>query len=876
MIKDAKHTKKPPRFAEYFLNFFSKPGESFSSKGDFEEIFNDLAGRKGIIHAQLWYWSQILRSVPKFLRNNLYWSFIMFNNYFKIAFRNLSNYKVFSLINIFGLAVGMTCCILILMFVSDELSYDNFHINAERIYRIPAYSTIGGTTRQFAPCPPALAPELERSIPEIETYVRIFDNFSDAAVRYEENTFNETGFLLADSTFFKVFTFDFISGDPETALSEPGSIVITEETAKRLFGDGDPLDKILTIANFNNLKITGVIKEVPQNSHFRFNYVLTTSTIPARFNGNQFFMANDYSFIGYSYVLLSKGADPAEVEKKIINSVENRWGEMLRQRGVTRQYPLQPLKDIHLRSKLESDIGTPGNIDYIYLFSAIAVFVLFIACLNFINLSTARSANRAREVGLRKVFGAFKTQLVRQFLSESVFLSVIGAFMGLFFIWLVLPSFNGLTGKNFALEDILQPAAITGFITVIFAAGIIAGIFPAFVLSAFAPVKVLKGKMSSGTRNTGLRKVLVAIQFSISIFMIVSIFVILKQIDYMKNKNLGFNKEQVLAVEAMGMRNEALKERLKQNPGILSVSYSNAVPGSFTADMTLLPEGKESSETIRASSFRIDYDFIDTYDIEVIWGRNISREFATDSSQAVIINETAAREIGWDQDAIGRQLENVGNENETERFRKVVGIIKDIHHKGLQHRINPTVLLFTPRMFRYVSVKVSTDNISGTIDYISDVWKEQFPQAEFNYFFMDEYFNAKYQAEERVQQIYTYFGIMAILIACLGLYGLAAFTAEQRTRETGIRKVLGATIPNIIKNISSEFIILVLASNALAWPAAHVIMKMWLGNFAYTVDTGWLIYFLSGLIALFIAVITVSYQALKAAKSDPVKSLRHD
>ncbi|MCP4725685.1 MAG: FtsX-like permease family protein, partial [bacterium] len=769
-------------------------------------------------------------------------------------------------------AIGMACCILILIYVNDEMSYDNYHVKGDRIHRILSFSTIGGTTRHFSMAPPALAQEAANTIPEVESFVRIFNRWDEARFRVGDNTIQDTGFLLADSTFFEIFSYEFISGSPESALNEPNSIVITEEAGRRLFGDEDPLGKTIFVEHLGrqNAAITGIIREIPKNSHLKFNYVM--SLINNR--GAPPFLSESYYFFGHAYLLLKENAQISEVEKKIETAVEERWGDMLRQRGVAREYPLQKLRDIYLRSNYEADVGEMGNITYVYLFSAIAILVLIIACMNFINLSTARSAKRAREVGLRKVFGAFKIQLVKQFLSESIALSLIGLFLGLILVYLVLPVFNGLTGKEFTIFNLKSSAVMFGLAGIILLTGIISGSFPAFILSRFNPVIVLKGKIIGRSKNISLRKVLVLFQFSISIFMIVSILVILKQVDYLKNKNLGFNREQLIIVDSGGgNRNEALINKLQSNPNVISVTMGNSVPGSLTGDNTYHPEGTDQGVTFRASALYVDYDFTDAYEMEMVMGRNFSREFLTDSANAVIINEKALENIGWEDSPIGKQIFNVGEDNIQ---RTIIGVVKDFHHKSLQQEINPTVLIPSLGFYRYVSVRINTENISETIGFLENTFKEINPDAEFNYSFIDDDFKNKYQAEERVRKIYVYFGILAIAIACLGLYGLASFTAEERTKEIGIRKTLGANISTIVKNLTAEFIVIVLASNLLAWPVASFIMNTWLDNFAYSTDMGIYIFLISGLIALIIAVLTVSYQAVKAARSNPVVSLRHD
>lgn len=801
----------------------------------------------------------------------------MLKNYIIIALRNIKKHKGFSFINISGLAIGMACCLLILLYIRDELSYDRYHEKSARIYRILSFSTIGGVTRRFAISPAALAPAVTESIPEIESYVRVF-NIGDARFRYQDRNFEMSDFYLVDDTFFRIFTHKFIAGDPETCLAEPNAIVISEETAIRIFGQTDVLGKYVTAPGGNrtfDLKITGVTQNVPKNSHFRYNILLSSISIPYNNENNDpAFLNEEYFFNAYAYLLLKKGTNVAEVEAKMMSLVESRWGEMLKQRGVKRDYPLIPLTDIHLRSHYESELGSPGNISYVYLFSAIALFVLFIACFNFINLSTAKSAKRAKEVGLRKVLGAQKMQLIKQFLYESAVISLISLVIGLLLVSLVLPAFNSLTGKEFDNQKLMSLTVLVGTLAIVVVTGFFAGSFPAFILSAFQPVKTVRGKIESGIKNSVLRKVLVIFQFSISIIMIASILIILKQLDYIKNKDLGFDRDHLVVITGGIQGDDSLKERILKNPNVRSVSFSNNVPGQYSGDQSFYIEGQSPDESVRASGYGVDYDFIKTFGMDIVLGRNFSREFSTDISQAVLINEKAARDLGIGEEIIGKQVINIARNN---RRQTVVGVVRDFHHKSLKLEINPVIFALTrTQIRRFLSVRISPNNVSDTLSYLGSIWKEINPDLNFAYYFVDEDFRAKYPEEDKVRQVYLSFGILAIFIACLGLYGLASFTVEQRTKEIGIRKVLGASVHGIITKLSKEFILLVLVANVLAWPTAYYIMNNWLDGFAYRINISWWTFALSGLIALMIALLTVSHQSIKSALANPVIALRYE
>jgi len=807
----------------------------------------------------------------------------MFANMLKIMLRNLRKYKAFSSINIMGLAIGMACCLLILMFVADELSYDRYNIRGDRIYRFNSHSTIGGTTRRFAASPAALAPAVKETIPEVLAYARVFQ-LGRAQFVYEGRNIDIPDFYGADEDFFNIFSHEFLAGDPAESLKRPRSLVITEDAANQIFGTSGALGKVITIVQGPqraDFAITGVIRNVPRNSHFRFNILLSTATFrvpppadgqnrpPQRNPLDEFF-----AFGAHSYILVDKNTDIAALDRKVRELVETRWGDFLRQRGVVRWYELQNLYDIHLRSSYEAELGNPGNIQYVYLFGAIALFVLFIACFNFVNLSTARSTLRAREVGLRKVFGAERRQLVRQFLSESIFLSLVGMLFGILLVVTVLPAFNAFAQKEFTAAELLSPTILAGLGLIILLTGFGAGIFPAFVLSSFEPVKTVKGKLGSGTQGQRLRKGLVIVQFAIAVFMIIGIVVTVRQIQYLKNKDLGFNRERLVVVPARGRRNDALRDRIIQNPNVKSVSFDLAIPGQFTPDDTFVPEGRNQDETFRTSSFTVGYDFLKTYEIDLLWGRNFSPEFPTDVQEGLIINETAARQLGWGKDAVGKEMVDF-TADASVRYR-VVGVVRDFHHKSLKMAINPTVLKLNPEGFGFVSVRISPANVSSTLDFLKTTFKELVPQFEYRHFFVDDDFRQKYPNEEKAQSVYTYFGTLAVFVACLGLFGLASFIIERRTKEIGIRKALGAAVRRIVLSLSGEFLKAVLLANLVAWPLAFYFMSRWLRTFAYRISIEWWFFALGGVLSIVIAFLTVGYQSVKSARTNPADALRYE
>ncbi|MFC2117408.1 ABC transporter permease [Bacteroidota bacterium] len=791
----------------------------------------------------------------------------MFKNYLKIALRNLNKSKISSIINITGLSLGISCCLLILLYISDELSYDNYHEKGDRIYRLQMYSAVSSNPREIAITPPALPPVLANSIPEIESFVR-FDINTDFQLEYNETGYKIDNFFTVDSTFFDIFTYEFIVGSAETAINQPNSIVLTESTAKRIFGDKDPLGEVLNIRNEISLSVSAVIKDIPGNSHFKFDALWSFMSSPRL---RESLPTRDYFAEFYSYLLLNENADISEVERKINEVAEREYGVLYREKKTARQYPLQSFKDIHLKSDVPYEIESPGNINNVIVFSIIAVFVLIIACINFINLSTARSGKRAREVGLRKVFGAYKNQIIKQFLCESVVLSILALLLGLFLIVGFLPIFNELTGKQFVIEDLMNLSTFAVIIALIIVSGFLAGSFPAFILSAFNPIAVLKGKLSSSSRSSFLRKGLVFTQFSISIFMIIAIIIVLFQLNYLKNTDLGFDKNNTINVNITSRTNRVFLDRIKQLPGVESVTYSYNVLGVPPGNDVFLPEGKSEEETLSGTIYIIGDDFIENFGIEMLYGRSFSLDFPADTINSVIINETAAKYIGWEENAIGKQLTNISRNNQ---LTTVVGVVKDFHYMSLKTKVAPLVMRLMRGFHSCISIKVNPENTAGIISGVENLFSEHFPNNEFDYSFLDEDLRNLYPEEEKTQKIAIYFGILAIFITCLGLFGLASFTIEQRTKEIGIRKAIGASVNIIVFLFSKEFIKLIVFANLIAWPAAFFIMKRWMENFAYKADIGWTPYVFSFCIVMIIALLTVSYQTIKAAIANPVDSLR--
>ena len=803
----------------------------------------------------------------------------MLKNHFIIAWRNLRRQKGFSFINISGLAIGVACCILIFLYISDELSYDQYHKNADRIFRGISYSTIGGETRVFARMPSALAPGLEEAIAEIEDSARLFQ-FGILRFNHADKSFEIPDFYAADPSYFTIFSHEFIAGDPQTALMNPDTIVITEDVATQIFGEVQSVGQAISIPfgqENRELHVTGVVKNIPRNSHFRFKVVLSVETFRSRDNNQRAagpdFLNDPIYFSPFSFFLLAEGADVNKVEKAVATAVEEKWGERYKQEGIIRKYPLQALTDIHLKSNFEAEIAQQGDIQYVYIFSVVAIMVLFIACFNFINLSTARSVKRAKEVGLRKMFGAQRPQLIKQFLSESSLLALLGTIIGIALISVSLPAFNQLSGKEFSLTYLVSAPTIVALFIIIIATGFISGSFPAFILSTFQPVRTLRGRLGTAKQSGTFRKILVVFQFSISIFMILGFIVILQQLDYIKNKDLGFDRDHLVIIRGGGRQGDALRDNISKIPNVTSVSLPISVPGEFAGDESYYLPGKDPNSSVRASVFLVDFDFIQTFGMEILWGRDFSREYSTDVMDAVIINETFARQLGLGPDVIGKQIIEVADS----KIRPIViGVVKDFHHQSLKLQINPMMLDIQPEGFAFVAARITPHNVSATLESLETVWKKQFPEREFNHYFLDDNYRQRYPEEDKMQDIYLIFGFLAIFVACLGLYGLASFATEQRAKEIGIRKVLGATVPNITFNLSKDFLKLVLLANIIAWPLGFYMMNNWLDHFAYRIGIEWWVFLASGLIAQFIAILTVSQQALKSALSNPADILKYE
>ncbi|MDN5284985.1 MAG: transporter permease [Mucilaginibacter sp.] len=793
----------------------------------------------------------------------------MIKNYFKIALRNLWKHKVFSFINITGLSIGITACFFIFMYVGFELSYDKFHSKADRIYRLVTDIKTPTETMNTGITAWPFAPNIKNDFPEVESFVRI--SGGSFLVRRGDVKFQEEKSAFADSTFFKVFDFKLLKGDPRTALSAPASIVFTETAAKKYFGNANPMGQtVLITGDAIPAIVTGLMKDMPENSQIKADMLISMSSLTQKFNKG---LDNQWGNFGAtSYLLLKPGTNPKALEAKFPGFIENHNGKERKSSQMFYTFFLEPLKSVYLYSKRGGQDS--GSITNVYIFGIVAIFILLIACINFVNLTTARSVERAKEVGIRKVVGAEKSQLASQFIGESVVLCLIAFVLTILFSVLLLPLFNQLAGKTISAGVFSNWYYVLILLVTSVAIGLIAGIYPALVLSSFKPVMVLKGRFSSGNKGNALRKALVISQFSISIALIIGTIIVYTQMNFMQNRDLGFSKDQMLILDTNGdPAADAFKQAISILPGVKSTANSSSVPGGGNSGAYSEIENKKGDLQIaNLDLYFVDYDYVNQFKIKMVAGRAFSREFGTDTAQAMLLNEAAVKMFGYSspQQAVGRRFKQWGREG------KIVGVMKDFHFRSLQEVIKPLSMRIELKQLGLISVKVSPQNITGTIAAIENKWKTLIPTRPFNYYFLDEFFDRQYRSEQRFGKLFFNFAVLAILISCLGLLGLASYSTLQRTREIGIRKVLGATVPGIVNMLSKDFLILVIISFFIAAPVSWFFMHKWLQDFAYRINISWWIFVLAGILAVLIALATISYQAIRAAMSNPVKSLRSE
>ena len=799
----------------------------------------------------------------------------MFRNLLKIAIRNIVKERTYSAINILGLTIGITCSLFILMYILDELSFDRYHKNSDKIYRV--VSNIKETDNAFtwAVAQIPLAQELQDNYPEVENAVRFFGT-GRTLYKNGEKQFYEEDFYLADSTVFDMFSYDFLVGDVSTALDNPFSLVLTEKTAIKYFANAQAaLGQSLQNPKGEEFKITGVIRDVPLNSHFRFDALISRNTRPG-------FQGSWGNFGVSTYIQLPEAYDLSKMYASLDSVIKQKVNPIFEQYGIKINYELQKITDIHLHSKIQDEAEAGGDISYIYVFGAVAAFMLIIACINYMNLATARSANRSKEVGIRKVMGSRRRQLILQFVAESLVIACIALIVSLVLIYALLPGFNTLANKALPFSYLLHPEVLFSLVGIILFIGVVGGSYPAFYLSGFNPVNVLKGKLAARGGSVIFRKALVIAQFSISIFMLISTLIVFDQLQFIRNKDLGFDKAQVIRLDLsereLQEKSNVLKERLKQSSAVVNVGMANSSPGQGIGKLLLKVEDNEGKLTDRGVDlFNADFDFVKTLGMEIVQGRDFSRDVASDTTYAVLVNESMVKRMAW-ENPLGKKFIFLGGDPQGSAIEKrVVGVVKDYHQNSLYDAIEPLMIVLDDNQ-NFVFVRTTEGDVRQSLAAVENGWKETFPNSIFEYNFLDQDFNSQYKADEKRSQIFTAFSGLTILIACLGLLGLSAFTTEQRTKEIGVRKVMGAGVYGLVILIAREFFLLVGIGMLLSFPAAWYFTESWLQNFAYRIELSgeWPTFIISACLAFIITLMTVGYNVVRAASANPATSLRDE
>jgi len=858
-----KEKKTETRLIECLLEKFLSGNYTEAFIGDLLESY-EIRAADSRISAKIWLLFQLLSSLFSLLRKNIYGGVAMFKNYFLMAFRNLKKHRTYTLINVFGLALGLSATILILLYLQFEISYDRFHENADSIYRVCIRHLREGMSEgETHVYTPPIGPDMKKDFPEVEDFVRM-STLRVAYLNVDNKAFKVDRIRYASPSLFEVFSFKLKSGNSRTALVDPFSIVLSEQTSERIFGSKDPIGETIQIGPEDLYKVTGIVENPPSNSSIQFNALISFETLYARpimrmdwNGGNQII----------TYVKLRENATASSVEEKFPDFLWRNINQRIAQYGWKNEAYLQPLKKIHFYYDQSSRTALVN----FYTFSAVAIFILLIACINFVNLTTARAARRAREVGIRKVIGAHRGNLIRQFLGESVAMTLLAFTVGIGVAFILTPTYNQLLNKELNPFELLNFTSIFGLLFLILLVGFASGIHPAFYLSSFQPAKTLKGIFDTARGNRKFRNALVVFQFVISVTLIICTLLIRNQLSYIKKAELGYNKENMviipLADQDLRTKTEEMRGALLSLPGIVQAAASSDVPHNGFTSNGYIPEGYSHSIMIHALD--ADEHFLETYSIDLVKGRNFSKEFATDRD-AYLINETLAKQLGWD-DPLGKTIRRNGD-------RKVIGVVKDFQFATLHNLIEPLLITNTPwrKEFDYLSIKISTDDIPSTLGSIEKIYKRFSPLIPFEYFFLDDAFDRLYKSEEKFEKIFQYFSLLAICIALLGLFSLTAYSAQQKSKEIGIRKVLGATVPQILALFSRETVVLIIVANALACPVALFVIQRWLGNFAYRSSISVWAFVMAFFGSMAAAFVTISYQSLKAALKKPADELRSE
>jgi len=787
----------------------------------------------------------------------------MFKNLLKTAFRHIVKHPGYSFLNIMGLSLGIASALFLIIYVSDEVSYDRYHDNADRIYRVSSRITEPDDQFTWNVAQIPFGPQVVQDYPEVESFVR-FINMPRSLYRYEDKEFNEENFFFVDSTLFDIFTYKVIKGEVKSALLEPKKIILTEKVAIKYFGSSDAIGKTLTSGN-DAYEVTGVIDDVPFNSHFRFDAIASRNNLPKQIGswGN---------FGVFTYLLFPENMDVKAFETKMQGMYAAYMEPIFGAMNIKIEYILEPVTKIHLYSTNPGEPEPTGSITYVYIFAIVALFLLLIAAMNYMNLATARSARRAREVGLRKVVGSRRTPLIMQFLSESMAFTLISLIISIVLLVVLMPKFNLLAGKSFDMHVLYSPVVLISLAGVILVVGIFGGSYPAFFLSRFSPLTVLKGQITQGTAGSLFRKILVVIQFSVSVIMIVCTLVVFRQLNHLKTMDQGFDQKNVVSLElnrAMIRKYPALKLALLENPNIKYVSSTDTPMGEGSGKQLFNVETDQGMSQRGINFAIVDHDFIEALGIKIVEGREFREDMPSDTLSGVVVNETFVKRMGW-SDPIGKRIE-AGDEN---AYRaRVIGVMQDYHQTGMYNEIE-SLLLGYRTLNNIVYIKLSDDNVQQTMSYIESSWKEIFPDQPYEYTFLSERFNRQFEADEKRGLIFTMFTVLAIIIACLGLFGLVSYMIEQRTKETGIRKVFGASEGTILRLISKDFLILVAIAIIIAFPVSYYFMSNWLENYVYRSTIGVPLFLIAGLLTLVITFATISFKAYQAAVMNPAESIK--
>ncbi len=867
--------------AKKLLILLSIYTENHSIQEDFEETFSEIRESDGPLKAKCWYWGNALRSLFGYFRLIVSWRFIMLMNYFKIVYRNFISHKLFSFINVFGLAIGLSICIVISLWVLRETSYDRFHEKSHRIYRVERelfrdnlysrWPIVGGLYKQA----------LIDDFAEIENATRFWRR--EFAIKdHKNNIFRQETFAV-DNSIFQIFSFSLEEGDERTALADPMTVVLTRDRALRYFGTDDVLAKSLTFeweGEQVDFKVTGILEEMPENSHMHFDMLISLASVPDEEFGDDW--RSNYL---YTYVLVSEKTSRFELEEKLKGFVSQRlephYGDLLvLNKDMTIHEVLKmhlfPILDIHLHPSPNWEVEPGGSILSVYMFSSIAVLILVIACLNFVNLSTARANKRAKEVSLRKTVGADKSQLRGQFIQESVLLAFFSLGIACLMSSLFVEVYNAMFAENLSLSVFLQPLKLLSLIGATLIVGVLAGLYPAFYLTRFEPAQVIKGSLLAGSRKSIFRRNMVVIQFSISILLIIGLFTIYKQMKYIQSRSLGFDKENVIILpvrsQQIARNYDSFRNELEKNSQIISLSTSSEVPADSHYSNSYY-QRLDMEDPVSVYLFFTDYDYLETYRMELLAGREFSEEFSSDTAGTLILNESAAKRFGWTpEEAVGKKL----NGPYSEGSAQVVGIIKNFNYMSLRREVEPMVFLLDTEYIRAISIRTMPGNIEKIISFIRNKWQNSFPGEQFEFGFLDSLVDQLYLREQKMQKIFIIFAVLSVLVACLGLLGLVSFTSEIRTKEIGIRKVLGASTGSVIVLLSKEFIKWIIIANIVAWPLAWFMMNKWLQHFAYRVNIGGVVFILAAIVTMLISIFTFIFQTVKTACSAPVDSLRYE